>query len=60
MDTTMLIITALFLMGGAFLIGRGRSLAIASVNGGTRDLNSLPVYYGTLTALWCGIPCLCW
>ena len=58
MDTTMLIITALFLMAGAFFIGRGRSLAIASVNGGTRDLNSLPVYYGTLTALWCGIPCL--
>ena len=57
MDISMLLLTALLLMGIAFFVGRGRSLAIASASGGTRALGSLPVYYGTLTALWCGIPC---
>lgn len=58
MNTSMLLIVALVLMGVAFVVGRGRSLALANTNGGPRVLNSLPVYYGALTALWCGIPSL--
>ena len=58
MDTSMLLIVALLLMGLAFFVGRGRSLVVANANGGMRNLNSLPVYYGALTALWCGIPSL--
>lgn len=42
----------------AYLLGRTRSYQVAGPVGGARFLNSLPFYYGTLTALWCGIPCL--
>ncbi|WP_404828158.1 phosphate ABC transporter permease subunit PstC [Fluctibacter corallii] len=58
MDTSMLITSAFVLMAIAFVIGRARSLAIASDLGGPKALNSLPVYYGTLMAMWSGIPCL--
>ncbi|MCV2884944.1 phosphate ABC transporter permease subunit PstC [Aestuariibacter sp. AA17] len=54
----MLITSAFVLMAIAFVIGRARSLAIASDLGGPKALNSLPVYYGTLMAMWSGIPCL--
>jgi phosphate transport system permease protein len=42
----------------AYVLGRSRSLAVASNLGGIRHLHSLPFYYGTQTALWCAIPCL--
>jgi len=45
------------LYGLAYVAGRGRSLALAGV-GGMRILNSLPFYYGTLTAFWCALPSL--
>tara|TARA_B100000809_G_C15134866_1_gene530116 strand:- start:2543 stop:3937 length:1395 start_codon:yes stop_codon:yes gene_type:complete len=43
----------------AFVAGRNRSQAVSSATGrGQRGLNSLPFYYGMLTALWCGTPAL--
>ncbi|WP_412971292.1 phosphate ABC transporter permease subunit PstC [Glaciecola sp. MF2-115] len=56
MNTTTLLIAILLFMAFAFFLGRGRSIAVSATNGGMRNLNSLPSYYGTLTALWCGIP----
>ena len=42
---------------GAFVLGRGKSLALVrQADGSLGKLNSLPFYYGTLTALWCIIP----
>lgn len=41
----------------AFIAGRSRSLAVAGV-GGMQALNSLPFYYGSLTAAWCALPSL--
>ncbi|WP_353406421.1 phosphate ABC transporter permease subunit PstC [Pseudoteredinibacter isoporae] len=58
MDTSTLFAFLALLMAGAFILGRGRSLAQASNAGGVRALNSLPSYYGMLTLLWCGIPSL--
>ncbi len=47
------------LIAAAYTLGRGRSMALAdTTKGGYRNLNSLPFYYGMLTALWCGIPSL--
>ena len=56
MNTSTLLIAAALFMAFAFFVGRGRSIAVSAVDGGVRNLNSLPSYYGTLTALWCGIP----
>ncbi|MGF1641390.1 MAG: phosphate ABC transporter permease subunit PstC [Rhodospirillales bacterium] len=36
----------------------GRSRAVATVSGKTRNLHSLPGYYGYYVAVWCGIPSL--
>ncbi len=33
-------------------------MLLAEAAGGIRNLNSLPFYYGTLTALWCAVPTL--
>ncbi len=41
-----------------YVLGRGRSLSLVQQEGGTTRLNSLPFYYGMLTALWSGIPAL--
>ncbi len=59
MDTSTLIATLALLIAAAYVMGRGRSMALAdTTQGGFRNLNSLPFYYGMLTALWCGIPSL--
>lgn len=59
MDTSTLIATLALLIAVAYLFGRGRSMSLADSNQrGFRNLNSLPFYYGMLTALWCGIPSL--
>ncbi len=59
MDTSTLIATLALLIAAAYVMGRGRSMAMAdTTQGGFRNLNSLPFYYGMLTALWCGIPSL--
>ena len=38
----------------AFALGRRRALAV--VGGRSRELHSLPGYYGWYAALWCGVP----
>lgn len=56
MDTWVLMLMMAALCLATFTLGRGRSLALASSVGGTRYLNSLPYYYGMLTALWATVP----
>ncbi|WP_026377437.1 phosphate ABC transporter permease subunit PstC [Aestuariibacter salexigens] len=56
MDTSMLLVVGLLMTAIAYIAGRGRSISVASGVGGVKNLNSLPFYYGALTALWCGIP----
>ncbi|TVZ42071.1 phosphate transport system permease protein [Alteromonadaceae bacterium 2753L.S.0a.02] len=58
MDIWVLLLTIGILFLSVFLASRGRSLAVASSVGGTRYLNSLPFYYGMLSALWALIPAL--
>lgn len=56
MTTSTLAIVLLVLVGVGYVAGRGRSIQLAATIGGVRNLNSLPFYYGSLTALWCAIP----
>jgi phosphate transport system permease protein len=49
-----LVITLLVLSSISYYLGRSRSLKVA--NGHTRNLHSLPNYYGFFTAFWCAIP----
>ncbi len=58
MDTSVLLVFMATLLGAVYVLGRGRSLALAETIGGKSKLNSLPFYYGMLTALWSGIPAL--
>ena len=58
MSLSNLIVVILVGVAVAYVLGRGRSLAIADHLGGIKHLNSLPFYYGTQAALWCAIPCL--
>lgn len=55
MSSSLLLIIIATLGLLAFIAGRSRSLAMAGV-GGMQALNSLPFYYGSLTAFWCAIP----
>ena len=58
MATSTLLGVIVIAIAAAFVLGRGRSVALGEAAGGVRHLNSLPFYYGTLTALWCGAPTL--
>jgi phosphate transport system permease protein len=49
--SALLVISAL-----AYYLGRRRAVAVAGGPGGIKRLHSRPIYYGALTALWCGIP----
>lgn len=51
-----LITVILLLSFLGFYLGRSRSSML--VSGRTRELHSMPVYYGLYVALWCGIPAL--
>ena len=53
-----LFLALLLLTAIAFHYGRKRSHALAEEVGGLPQLHSRPFYYGTLTALWCGLPAL--
>ncbi len=57
MDISLLILLLAVLIAGAFVAGRSRAVRVAGV-GGMQSLNSLPFYYGSLTAIWCAIPAL--
>jgi phosphate transport system permease protein len=41
-----------------YYFGRQRAFAVGTRTDGIRTMHSRPVYYGTLTALWTGIPAL--
>jgi len=59
MDTSTLLAALAIMVSVAYMFGRGRSISMADTSqGGYRNLNSLPFYYGMLTALWCAVPCL--
>ena len=58
MDTTGLIFILLILSAVAYYLGRKRSLQVADGVNASGRLHSLPAYYGSLTALWCGIPAI--
>jgi phosphate transport system permease protein len=42
----------------AYYLGVRRAFSVAGGPKKVKDLHSLPLYYGWLTALWCGIPAL--
>ncbi|GAA0852436.1 phosphate ABC transporter permease subunit PstC [Aliiglaciecola litoralis] len=58
MDTSLLFLVALLLFVATFYMGKKRALTLAGGQSNVRSLNSLPSYYGTITALWCAIPCI--
>ena len=58
MSPSNLLILLLGLSAVAYYVGRHRALAVAGGSGGVKTLHSRPTYYGTLAALWCGIPAL--
>jgi len=51
-----LLLTLLLLSAGAYYLGRRRAFAVAG--GHVRNLHSLPSFYGSYAALWCGLPAL--
>ena len=51
-------IILLLLSTAGYYLGRRRALSVADETGGPKNLHSRPVYYGALTALWCGMPAL--
>jgi phosphate transport system permease protein len=55
-STLVLVIVALSVLG--YQLGRARSLRLVGGPHGTRNLHSLPAYYGVLTALCCALPAL--
>jgi phosphate transport system permease protein len=58
MSATLLLIILLGLSAAAFQLGRRKAVALGRASGSPRNLHSRPVYYGALTALWCGLPAL--
>lgn len=58
MNPSLLLLFMAIVLGATYVLGRGRSLALASNIGGARYLNSLPFYYGMITVLWAAIPAL--
>jgi phosphate transport system permease protein len=58
MSPATLIVVLLALSSFAYYIGRRRAVTVASGAAGAKRLHSRPTYYGTLTAIWCGLPAL--
>lgn len=55
MNISILLCALMLLALASFVAGRARSLQLAGP-AGLQTLNSLPVYYGSLTAFWCALP----
>ncbi|CDI03176.1 high-affinity phosphate transport protein (ABC superfamily, membrane) [Candidatus Competibacter denitrificans Run_A_D11] len=51
-----LLLALILLSAVAYYLGRKRALTVAG--GQIRNLHSLPSFYGSYTALWCGLPAL--
>jgi len=58
MSTSLLIIILLGLIAVSYQLGKNRALSLAKTSKSIKTLHSRPVYYGVLTALWCGLPAL--
>ncbi len=56
MSSATLLIVLLTLSSVAYYVGRRRAFAVAGGAAKIKGLHSRPTYYGTLTAIWCGIP----
>ncbi|OKH87778.1 phosphate ABC transporter permease subunit PstC [Thalassospira sp. TSL5-1] len=56
MSLTFLLLGIALLSALSFVFGRQRAVALSG--GRYSNLHSLPVHYGTYTALWCGLPAL--
>lgn len=56
MSPLLLLLLLLMLSVAGFFIGRHKAASLAQKVGGASRMHSLPVYYGTLTALWCCLP----
>ncbi len=53
-----LLLVLLALTAAGYYLGRKRAFTVSRATGGPKTLHSRPVYYGSLTALWCAIPAL--
>jgi phosphate transport system permease protein len=64
MSPATLMIILLALSSAAYYAGRRRAASLAGTAAESKRLHSRPTYYGTLTAIWCGLPALvllgCW
>ena len=58
MSPSLLLVFFLGLSAVAFHFGRRKALGLGRSSGSLRNLHSRPVYYGVLTALWCGLPAI--
>nr|MBF0222189.1 phosphate ABC transporter permease family protein [Desulfobulbaceae bacterium] len=58
MSPSLVLFALLLLSAVGFYLGRRKALAVGCASGSSRNLHSRPVYYGALTALWCGLPAL--
>ena len=58
MNPIYLLILLLLLSSAGYYIGRKKAFAVAGGKKGLQRLHSRPVYYGALTAMWCGIPAI--
>ena len=58
MQSTTLILLLGLMATAAFFFGRGRSLALVGGPGHSRELHSLPGYYGYYVSIWCILPAL--
>ena len=56
MDSSLLLLAAILCLAAWFVVGRSRSLKLATGPG--ERLNSLPYYYGLLTLIWAALPAL--
>lgn len=56
MDTTILFLLLAATLITVYVMGRSRAVSLANRAGGLQTLNSLPFYYGMLTALWAAVP----
>ena len=56
MSVNLLVLLLVILTVSGYFLGRSRSIAVTG--GATRELHSVPSYYGFYVAIWCGIPAL--
>ena len=56
MQPASIVIFVLIASSVGYYWGRRRAMQVSAAVGGLRHLHSLPVHYGSLVALWCGLP----